>query len=223
MPLMSRTFIGWYATNLRSEAGKWKMSILAILCDTMKSTFKSIKALPASRGLCHSSTVRTTMTLSLPFRQQALCVGATVSARTKAVRSWTRRKKTCLNTAPTAPMRLIRSISELRSSLTEKYILLLLREFCSVGAWIFVQASETQVYLQVSQRVQPKIDNVIVKSFHKETFILFLQTEFCKTSHSLPFFLVNTSCKAVSLIVSLFAKYFLLKYMLYPLCFANKM
>ena len=28
--------------------------------------------------------------------------------------------------------------------------------------------SETQVYLQVSRRVQPKIDNVIVKSFHKE-------------------------------------------------------
>ena len=35
----NKTFIGWYATNLRSEAGKWKMSILAILCDTMKSTF----------------------------------------------------------------------------------------------------------------------------------------------------------------------------------------
>lgn len=35
----NKTFIGWCATNLRSEAGKWKMSILAILCDTMKSTF----------------------------------------------------------------------------------------------------------------------------------------------------------------------------------------
>ena len=86
--------------------------------------------------------------------------------------------------------------------------------------------SETQVYLQVSRRVQPKIDKVNscqrakrkftcrflsecsrkstmkLSNFHKETFILFLQTEFCKTSHSLPFFLVNTSCKAVSLIVS---------------------
>ena len=34
-----QAFIGWYATNLRNEAGKWKMSILATQCDTMKSTF----------------------------------------------------------------------------------------------------------------------------------------------------------------------------------------
>ena len=33
-------------------------------------------------------------------------------------------------------------------------------------------------------------------------FILLPQVGFCKTSHSLPFFLVNTSCKAVSLIVN---------------------
>ena len=64
------------------------------------------------------------------------------------------------------------------------------------------QRAKNQACLNVLQRVQPKIDNVIVKSFHKETFILFLQTEFCKTSHSLPFFLVNTSCNAVSLIVN---------------------
>ena len=39
MPSMSRVSIGWYATNLRNEAGRWKMSISVILCDTMKSTF----------------------------------------------------------------------------------------------------------------------------------------------------------------------------------------
>ena len=43
----------------------------------------------------------------------------------------------------------------------------------------FVQTSETQVYLQVSRRVQPKIDNGIVKSSHIEKYILLLLREFC--------------------------------------------
>ena len=40
-------------------------------------------------------------------------------------------------------------------------------------------SSETQVYLQVSRRVQPKIDNEIVKSSLTEKYILLLLREFC--------------------------------------------
>ncbi len=91
---------------------------------------------------------------STMFQSEAVwCVVATVSARTKAVRSWTRQKRICLNTVRTVRMLSIRCISERRSFLIGKYS-------------------------------------------------LYLQVEFCKTSHSLPFFLVNTSCKAVSLIVN---------------------
>ena len=52
-------------------------------------------------------------------------VVATASVKTKAARSWKRRKRTCLNTAPTAPMRLIRCISEQRNSHIRKFILFL--------------------------------------------------------------------------------------------------
>ena len=72
------------------------------------------------------------MTSFLPFRQQVWCVVATASARIKAVRSWTRRKRTCLSTARTEQTLLIRCISEQKNSRIRRFILLLLREFCSV-------------------------------------------------------------------------------------------
>ncbi len=74
------------------------------------------------------------MTLSLPFRQLVSCVVATVSARTKAVRSWTRRKRTRSNTAPTAPMHLIRCISGQRSFLIGRYFLLQQVEYYKISS-----------------------------------------------------------------------------------------
>ena len=102
--------------SLNATAGRWKRSISATRCATTRSICLSIKASLASNASCHSSTVATTPTLSLPFSRQVYQEGATASARTSQAKSSPNQKKTCSNTAPTAPTLSILSISAAKSS-----------------------------------------------------------------------------------------------------------
>lgn len=103
-------------SSLNATAGRWKHSISATRCATTRSICLSIKASLASNASCHSSTVATTPTLSLPFSRQVYQEGATASARTSQAKSSPNQKKTCSNTAPTAPTLSILSISAAKSS-----------------------------------------------------------------------------------------------------------
>lgn len=67
-----------------------------------------IRLSQGNNGSCRSSTARITMTLSSLFRRLALAVGAMDFTRTKPMKSWQRRKRTCWNTVPTARMPSIR-------------------------------------------------------------------------------------------------------------------
>lgn len=82
----------------------------------MRNTFSSIRASPGSSASCRSSTVRTTTTSFSQSKPPGSLAVATASARTKAVKNSPSPRRTCSNTAPTAPMPSILSTSVARSS-----------------------------------------------------------------------------------------------------------
>lgn len=98
------------------KAGRLNLSTSAIRCATMRNTYSSTKPLPASNASYLSSTAKTTTTLYSPSKPPVSPDVTTASTRTKPARNLPRRKKTCSNTAPTAPTLLIPSTSAAKNS-----------------------------------------------------------------------------------------------------------
>ena len=99
-----------------ATAGSARPFISETRCDRTKSTCSSTRASQVNSASCRSSTARTTKTLFLPFSPQVSAAVATASAKTNRAKSSPSPRKTCSNTAPTAPMLSILSTSVARSS-----------------------------------------------------------------------------------------------------------
>jgi len=83
-----------------------------------ESTCSSIRSSQESNALCRSSTAPTMKTLSSTYSLPVSAMGATASAKINPAKSSPKVRKTCSNTAPTAPTLSIPSTSAARSSHT---------------------------------------------------------------------------------------------------------
>lgn len=116
MPSTTRTSTITLLRSSSGTAGASSPCTSETRCTTTRSIFSSTTPLPESKGSCRSSTARTMKTLSLPFSQPVSPTVATASARISRVKSSPSRRKTCSNTAPTAPMFSILSTSAAKNS-----------------------------------------------------------------------------------------------------------
>ena len=116
MPSTTRTSTIMWSRSLNGTAGASSPCTSVTRCTMTRSIFSSTTPLPESKGSCRSSTARTMKTLSSPFSQPVSPTVATASARISRAKSSPRAKKTCSNTAQTAPTLSIPYTSERRSS-----------------------------------------------------------------------------------------------------------
>lgn len=116
MPSTTRTSTITWLRSSSDTAGASSPCTSETRCTTTRSTFSSTMPLPESKGSCRSSTAPTMKTLSLPFSQPVSPMVATASAKTSPARNLRSPKKTCLNTAPTAPTLSIHYTSAARNS-----------------------------------------------------------------------------------------------------------